>query len=59
MKVYVLTWYDDPGWDVEGVTSNKELAKNWMKSSKYNNYRTHDLLKTEEDYDKWLKEWLD
>ena len=47
MKVYVLLWCSGPGWDVEGVTTDKELAKKWNQDDKYNEFAEHELVETE------------
>ena len=56
MKVYVLLWYDGPGWDVEGVTTDKELAVKWNQDDKYNEFVEHELIETEAAYNKWFVE---
>lgn len=55
MKVYVLQWDAGHKFEVEGVTSSEEIAKEWEKGRHYY-YSEYDLLETQEDYERWENE---
>lgn len=59
MKVYVLIYggysYDFEV-DIEGVTSDKEIAEKWKNSDKDYDYDEVELIENIKQYEEWLKE---